>query len=75
MGLRIIRALRARCSSLGSQLGQGTVEYVALILLISAVLATVVTAGKSFNGATIQKKITDQLSQQIDHVGEGRAKP
>ncbi|MCW3038464.1 MAG: hypothetical protein JWM31_369 [Solirubrobacterales bacterium] len=50
--------------------GQGTVEYVALILLIGAILSAVVAsgAGKHFNIAdTIGKK----LSSVIGSVGDG----
>ena len=44
--------------------GQGTVEYVALILLVAAVLAAAVVAskGQSFN---LQKEITDQMKDAI----------
>jgi uncharacterized protein YggU (UPF0235/DUF167 family) len=50
------------------QRGQGTVEYVALILLVAAVLATAVAlAGKAnFNLATI---VTEKLKGAIDAVG------
>ena len=51
------------------QHGQGTVEYVALILLLALVFAAVVKfgAGKDFDiGKTIVTKLTDA----IDGVGE-----
>ena len=56
------RAARRRLAT--AQEGQGTVEYVALILLVAAVLAAAVLAskGQSFN---LQKEITDQMKDAI----------
>lgn len=52
-----------------AQEGQGTVEYVALILLVAAVLAAAVVAsrGKSFD---LQQEITDQMKKAIDQAGK-----
>lgn len=49
--------------------GQGTVEYVALILLLALVFAAVVKfgAGKDFD---IGKTIVSKLKDAIDGVGE-----
>jgi Flp pilus assembly pilin Flp len=49
--------------------GQGTVEYVALILLLALVFAAVVKfgAGKDFD---IGKTIVDKLKSAIDGVGD-----
>jgi hypothetical protein len=51
--------------------GQGTVEYVALILLVGAILSAVVAsgAGKHFN---IADTIGTKLSGVIKGVGEGK---
>jgi hypothetical protein len=49
--------------------GQGTVEYVALILLIAGVLAAVVVAGKEMKGGGIEKSIVGKLKESIDTVG------
>ncbi len=51
------------------QEGQGTVEYVALILLLALVFAAVVKfgAGKDFD---IGKTIVTKLKEAIDGVGE-----
>ena len=51
------------------QHGQGTVEYVALILLLALVFAAVVKfgAGKDFD---IGKTIVTKLKEAIDGVGE-----
>jgi hypothetical protein len=58
--------LRAR---LGAQHGQGTVEYVALILLVAAVMTAVVAAtSNKAEGATIAKKVTEELKSAIEGV-------
>jgi hypothetical protein len=57
-----IRALRHH--RVAAERGQGTVEYVALILLVAAVLAAAValSKGQSFS---LQKEITDQMKDAI----------
>lgn len=50
--------------------GQGTVEYVALILLIAGVLAAVVAAGRKGGDQGISAKIVGELKQAIDSVGK-----
>jgi hypothetical protein len=62
-------AARRRLAAPAAQEGQGTVEYVALILLVAAVLAAAVVAsnGKSFE---LQKEITDQIKKAIDQAGK-----
>ena len=56
--------------SLAAERGQGTVEYVALILLVAGVFAAVVAAGGAGTGKSIAGKITTQITKQIDHVGD-----
>lgn len=53
--------------------GQGTVEYVALILLVAGVLAAVVTAsgGKDFDLGT---QIVGKLKDSIEGVGDAPGK-
>jgi hypothetical protein len=50
-------------SAWGGERGQGTVEYVALILLVAALLAGVVAAtkSKSFGTGGIAEAIVDQI--------------
>ena len=50
--------------------GQGTVEYVALILLVAAVLAGVVAAtrGKQFGASGIAESIVAQLKKAVQAV-------
>jgi uncharacterized iron-regulated membrane protein len=61
---------RIHAALLGAR-GQGTVEYVALILLVAAVMGAVViaTTNKS-EGSAIAKKVTDELKNAIDGVGK-----
>jgi hypothetical protein len=67
-GHAALTLLRAR---LARQAGQGTVEYVALILLVAAVMAAVVAATTNkAEGATIAKKVTDELKGAIESVGK-----
>ena len=56
-------------ASLRSERGQGTVEYVALILLLAAVFAAVVKWGDGKN-SEIGQTITKKLKDSIDGVGK-----
>ena len=75
MGYRMMGRGHATLARLGQrirgQMGQGTVEYVALILLVAMVMAAV--AGATTNrseGLSIAKKVTDTLKASIDKVGK-----
>ena len=57
---------------IGCPAGQGTVEYVALILLVAGVLAGVVAAGKGMNGASLAKSIVSKLQDSLESVGKGK---
>ncbi len=52
--------------------GQGTVEYVALILLVAAVLAGVVAVGHGLKGGGIAEAVVHQLKQAISGVAAGK---
>jgi hypothetical protein len=52
------------------EVGQGTVEYVALILLVGAILTAVVAAGHGQN-FKIAETIGHKLSEVINTVGAG----
>lgn len=52
--------------------GQGTVEYVALILLVAAVLAGVVAVGQGLKGGGIAEAVVHQLKGAISGVGAGK---
>ena len=60
--------LRAR-AALGGCAGQGTVEYVALILLVAGLFATVVVAAGGVKGDGIAHAITEKIKSTIDSVG------
>jgi uncharacterized membrane protein YoaK (UPF0700 family) len=58
-------------AALVQQRGQGTVEYVGLILLLAVLLAGVVTAAtKVDDGNSIATAITGKLKDAIRHVGD-----
>jgi hypothetical protein len=51
--------------------GQGTVEYVGLILLMGVLIAGVVAATGSLHGNGIAKTIADKLKATIDGLAAG----
>ena len=55
-----------------AQTGQGTVEYVGLILLLAVILAGVVAAADGFSDDEIAKTLIDKLKQAIGDVGGGK---
>ncbi len=72
---RTMGYLHARCTSaarrLGSQAGQGTVEYVALILLVALVMAGVVAAMKGFRtseGKDLGDAIIGKIKEAVKKV-------
>lgn len=70
MAHRLMGRLHARVLGLGGgQLGQGTVEYVGLVLLIAGVIAAVVTVGGHWDGAHLATTIVDKLEAAIEGVG------
>jgi len=74
MHIRLFALLHLRALSLRrDQHGQGTVEYVALILLLALVFAAVVKfgAGKDFD---IGKTIVTKLKDAIEGVGDAPKK-
>ena len=69
---RIHAAFHHATLRLSSSSGQGTVEYVALILLVAGVLAGVIVAGKSLKGGGIAQTVVAKLKESIDSVGSAR---
>jgi len=49
--------------------GQGTVEYVGLILLLGAILAGVVSAGAKLGDTSIASTVAKKLKGAIEGVG------
>lgn len=63
--LRAVRALA------GGERGQGTVEYVGLILLVSLLMVGMVAAMKGFNGkqgTELANVIVDKIKEAVDQV-------
>jgi hypothetical protein len=56
---------RLRCPS-----GQGTVEYVALILLVAGVLAGVIAAAGGLKGGGIAQTVVGKMKTTIEQVGK-----
>jgi hypothetical protein len=62
-----LRAIRA----LAGERGQGTVEYVGLILLVSLLMVGMVAAMKGFNGkqgTELAGVIVDKIKEAVDKV-------
>ena len=64
-------ALRAR-ARMEDVAGQGTVEYVALILLVAGLFATVVVAAGGVKGKGIADAVTEKIKSTIEGVGTKR---
>ena len=72
MAYRTMGAVHARALMLrggDGERGQGTVEYVGLILLIAGVFAAVVTVGGQWDGQHLAKAIVGKLETAVDGVG------
>ena len=70
MGYRIMGRLHAALAGLRRSEGQGTVEYVALILLVAVVLAGVVAATRKANigGGDIGTTIVNKIKSALDGI-------
>ena len=69
------RLAEAREAHFADERGQGTVEYVGLILLVAGVLAAVVVWATSKAGDQgIGKKVMNQLNSAIDRTAGGAHK-
>jgi hypothetical protein len=56
---------------LAGERGQGTVEYVGLVLLVAVLIAGVVKASGGFSDTGIAEAVVKKLKGAIDGVGEG----
>jgi hypothetical protein len=65
------RRRRRRAHGGCRECGQGTVEYVGLVLLVAVLIAGVVKASGSFSDTGIADAVVDKLKGAIDGVGEG----
>ncbi len=69
MGYELMGRVHAR---LARETGQGTVEYVGLILLMAVLIAGVVKASGGFSDTGIAEAVVKRLKAAIDGVGGGR---
>ena len=73
MGYRIMGYAHAQAAwlraRLTEELGQGTVEYVALVLLVAGLMAGMVVAGRGLHGNGIDKAVADRIKETIGSVG------
>jgi hypothetical protein len=69
---RIHAAIHGALRKAAGEAGQGTVEYVALIMLIAAVLAGVIAAGQGLKGGGIAQTVVGQLKDAIEGVKPGK---
>ncbi len=63
--------IRAARGTLGGESGQGTVEYVGLILLVSLLMVGMVAAMKGFSGrqgTELAELIVDKIQSAVDKV-------
>ena len=63
---------RRRRSAAAGDRGQGTVEYVGLVLLMAVLIAGVVKASGGFSDTGIAEAVVKRLKAAIDGVGGGR---
>jgi hypothetical protein len=63
---------RAHAVALTRERGQGTVEYVGLVLLMAVLIAGVVKASASFSDTGIAEAVVKRLKAAIEGVGGGR---
>ena len=70
MPYRTMGRIHARLARLlHDQAGQGTVEYVGLMLMLAALLGGVVTAAGVIDGEGLAKSIAGKLKDTIEAVG------
>ena len=64
-------ALARRRPALSGERGQGTVEYVGLVLLVAVLIAGVVKASGGFSDTGIAEAVVKKLKAAIEGVGSG----
>jgi hypothetical protein len=77
MGYRMMgrahAALHSARGRLAAAEGQGTVEYVALILLVAGLMAGVIAAGKGLSGKGIADAVVGKLKDTIEGVSAAKS--
>jgi Flp pilus assembly pilin Flp len=74
MGYELMGRLHASWMGLRDERGQGTVEYVGLILLLAVVLGGIVAAAHGFKDDGIAKSIMTKLKGAVDGINAGDGK-
>lgn len=69
--VNLLRATDAVRRRLADERGQGTVEYVGLILLVAGVLAAVVAMASKSGDQGISRKVTNTIKSAIDKAAGG----
>ena len=72
MGYELMGRAHAALARGRAEHGQGTVEYVGLVLLVAVLIAGVVKASGSFSDTGIAEAVVKQLKRAIDGVASGR---
>ncbi len=67
----VASAAGGRRSVAAGERGQGTVEYVGLVLLMAVLIAGVVKASGGFSDTGIAEAVVKRLKAAIDGVGSG----
>jgi hypothetical protein len=68
MGRAHATAVAGLRAARGAERGQGTVEYVGLILLVAVLIAGVVQASQSFSDTGIAEAVVKKIKGAIDGV-------
>ena len=72
MRYELLGRMHARLARvLGDDVGQGTVEYVGLVLLVAVLIAGVVKASGGFSDTGIADAVVKKLKGAITGVGKG----
>jgi hypothetical protein len=74
MGYELMGRAHAALTGLRGQRGQGTVEYVGLVLLLAVVLSGIVAAAHTMTGdSSIAKTIVAKLKDALGNVTDAKA--
>jgi uncharacterized iron-regulated membrane protein len=65
----IMGKLHARLLAAGEERGQGTVEYVGLVLVVAFIVGAVIKASGGLTDAGIAQTVADKLQEAVEGVG------
>lgn len=72
MAVKVYCALLRARMRMRECVGQGTVEYVALMLLVAGILGAVVVAGHGLDGKAIASTVSGKIKDAIDAVTQAK---